>query len=75
MRAVENALQLEIPVNAQLIRNIIQTRTRSRTIVHFYHLSAVDWVDVVSALDAPRPGGHLGWPSRCRTGRSTARTR
>ena len=31
VRAVENALQLEIPVNAQLIRNIIQTALRSRT--------------------------------------------
>ena len=53
VRAVENALQLEIPVNAQLIRNIIQTAHAIQDhIVHFYHLSAVDWVDVVSALDA-----------------------
>jgi hydrogenase large subunit len=53
VRAVENALDLEIPVNAQLIRNIIQTAHAIQDhIVHFYHLSAVDWVDVVSALDA-----------------------
>ena len=53
VRAVENALGLEIPVNAQLIRNIIQTAHAIQDhIVHFYHLSAVDWVDVVSALDA-----------------------
>lgn len=53
VRAVENALQLEVPVNAQLIRNIIQTAHAIQDhIVHFYHLSAVDWVDVVSALDA-----------------------
>ena len=53
VRAVENALQMEIPVNAQLIRNIIQTAHAIQDhIVHFYHLSAVDWVDVVSALDA-----------------------
>ncbi|MEJ1389737.1 MAG: nickel-dependent hydrogenase large subunit [Candidatus Sedimenticola sp. (ex Thyasira tokunagai)] len=53
VRAVENALQLEVPVNAQLIRNIIQTAHAIQDhIVHFYHLSAVDWVDVVSALSA-----------------------
>jgi hydrogenase large subunit len=53
VRAVENALDLEVPVNAQLIRNIIQTAHGIQDhIVHFYHLSAVDWVDVVSALDA-----------------------
>ncbi|MEW8103193.1 MAG: nickel-dependent hydrogenase large subunit [Candidatus Thiodiazotropha endolucinida] len=53
VRAVENALDLEVPVNAQLVRNIIQTAHAIQDhIVHFYHLSAVDWVDVVSALDA-----------------------
>lgn len=53
VRAVENALQMEIPVNAQLVRNIIQTAHAVQDhIVHFYHLSAVDWVDVVSALKA-----------------------
>ncbi|MBL8489822.1 MAG: nickel-dependent hydrogenase large subunit [Rhodocyclaceae bacterium] len=53
VRAVENALQLEVPVNAQLIRNIIQTAHAVQDhIVHFYHLSAVDWVDVTSALKA-----------------------
>jgi len=53
VRAVENALDMEIPVNAQLVRNIIQTAHAIQDhIVHFYHLSAVDWVDVVSALDA-----------------------
>ncbi|MDV7340272.1 nickel-dependent hydrogenase large subunit [Terasakiella sp. A23] len=53
VRAVENALGLEVPINAQLVRNIIQTAHAIQDhIVHFYHLSAVDWVDVVSALDA-----------------------
>ncbi len=53
VRAVENALNLEVPVNAQLVRNIIQTAHAIQDhLVHFYHLSAVDWVDVVSALDA-----------------------
>ncbi len=51
VRAVENALQMEIPVNAQYIRNlIILAHAVHDHIVHFYHLSALDWVDVVSAL-------------------------
>jgi hydrogenase large subunit len=53
VRAVENALGLEIPINAQYIRNIIvAAHALHDHIVHFYHLSALDWVDVVSALKA-----------------------
>ena len=53
VRAVENALKLEIPLNAQYIRNMIITAHAVHDhIVHFYHLSALDWVDVVSALKA-----------------------
>ncbi|MBF1163742.1 nickel-dependent hydrogenase large subunit [Dechloromonas agitata] len=53
VRAVENALQLEIPVNAQYIRNMIMLAHAVHDhIVHFYHLSALDWVDVTSALKA-----------------------
>ena len=53
VRAVENALQMEIPLNAQYIRNMIITAHAIHDhIVHFYHLSALDWVDVTSALKA-----------------------
>jgi len=53
VRAVENALQLEVPLNAQYIRNmIILAHSIHDFIVHFYHLSALDWVDVTSALKA-----------------------
>ncbi|MEJ2056930.1 MAG: nickel-dependent hydrogenase large subunit [Desulfofustis sp.] len=53
VRAVEDALKLEIPYNAQLIRNLVQgIHCLHDHIVHFYALSALDWVDVVSALDA-----------------------
>ena len=53
VRAVENALQLEVPLNAQYIRNlIILAHCVHDHIVHFYHLSALDWVDVTSALKA-----------------------
>ena len=53
VRAVENALSYEIPVNAQLIRNLmIVTQFVHDHVMHFYHLHALDWVDVVSALKA-----------------------
>lgn len=53
VRAVEDALGLEIPRNAQLIRNlIISAHALHDHIVHFFHLSALDWVDVTKALEA-----------------------
>jgi hydrogenase large subunit len=53
VRAVEDALKLEIPLNAQYIRNMtIAAHALQDHIVHFYHLSALDWVDVVSATKA-----------------------
>jgi hydrogenase large subunit len=53
VRAVENALNMEVPLNAQYIRNmIILAHSIHDFIVHFYHLSALDWVDVTSALKA-----------------------
>src|SRR5512143_4040049 len=49
VRAVENALQLEVPVNAQYIRNLILiAHALHDHIVHFYHLSALDFVDVTT---------------------------
>jgi hydrogenase large subunit len=53
VRAVENALKLEIPLNAQYIRNLmISAHAIQDHIVHFYNLSALDWVDITSALKA-----------------------
>ncbi len=53
VRAVENALQYTIPPNAQLIRNLmIAAQYVHDHVMHFYHLHALDWVDVVSALKA-----------------------
>lgn len=53
VRAVENALGLQIPLNAQYVRNLIMSiHALHDHIVHFYVLSALDWVDVVSALSA-----------------------
>ena len=53
VRAVEDALDYEIPANAQLVRNLmIAAQFVHDHVMHFYHLHALDWVDVVSALDA-----------------------
>jgi len=53
VRAVENALGVEIPENARIVRDIIAaTQNVQDHIIHFYHLHALDWVDVVSALKA-----------------------
>jgi hydrogenase large subunit len=53
VRAVENALGIEVPPNAELIRNIIgATQCVQDHVIHFYHLHALDWVDVTLALKA-----------------------
>jgi hydrogenase large subunit len=53
VRAVEDALAIDVPKNAQLIRNLmIAAQYVHDHVMHFYHLHALDWVDVVSALDA-----------------------
>ncbi|AIA70185.1 hydrogenase-2 large subunit [Pectobacterium atrosepticum SCRI1043] len=69
VRAVENALGMEVPINAQYIRNIIAAAHSIHDhIVHFYQLSALDWVDVTSALQAdPKKAADLlkglsNWP-------------
>jgi hydrogenase large subunit len=55
VRAVEHALRLEIPANAQYIRNLILiAHALHDHIVHFYHLSALDWVDITQRA-AGRP--------------------
>ena len=69
VRAVENALGIMIPENANSIRNIMQLTLQVHDhLVHFYHLHALDWVDVVSALNAdPKKTSELAqsisdWP-------------
>ncbi|MGG0717316.1 nickel-dependent hydrogenase large subunit [Robertmurraya massiliosenegalensis] len=53
IRSVEDALDIKIPKNANLIRNIMNEALYVHDhIVHFYHLHAFDWVDVVDALNA-----------------------
>ncbi len=69
VRAVENALNIEIPENANIIRNLMQLALYTQDhLVHFYHLHALDWVDVVSGLSAdPKATSELAqsisdWP-------------
>ncbi|KAA1189669.1 nickel-dependent hydrogenase large subunit [Pseudohalioglobus sediminis] len=69
VRAVEDALDIQIPENANTIRNLMQLALQVHDhIVHFYHLHALDWVDVVSSLSAdPRATSELAqsisaWP-------------
>ncbi len=53
IRAVENALKIKAPPNAELIRNIIiGIQNVQDHVIHFYHLHALDWVDITSALTA-----------------------
>jgi len=53
VRTVEDALDISVPENAELIRNLMFCAQYVQDhVVHFYHLHALDWVDVVSALSA-----------------------
>ncbi|MDD2974375.1 MAG: nickel-dependent hydrogenase large subunit [Aliarcobacter cryaerophilus] len=53
IEAVENAFSITIPKNARLVRNLIQGALYLHDhVVHFYHLHALDWVDITKALEA-----------------------
>ena len=69
VRCVENALGIAIPKNGNTIRNLMHATLYAQDhLVHFYHLHALDWVDVVSALSAdPKATSELAqsiskWP-------------
>ncbi|MCB0620757.1 MAG: nickel-dependent hydrogenase large subunit [Saprospiraceae bacterium] len=68
-RSVEDALGIVIPPNAELVRNLMYCAQYMHDhVVHFYHLHAMDWVDVVDALNAdPKKTSELAqsisnWP-------------
>ena len=53
VRAVENALNIPVPENARLVRDLMAGAQMVQDhVIQFYHLHALDWVDVVSALKA-----------------------
>lgn len=69
VRSVENALGIVIPPNAEIVRNLMFCSQMIQDhVIHFYHLHALDWVDVVSALSAdPKATSELAqsishWP-------------
>jgi hydrogenase large subunit len=60
---------MEVPLNGQFIRNLMMAAHATHDhIVHFYILSALDWVDITSALKAdPKKAAQLAdslspWP-------------
>ncbi len=68
-RCVEDALDIVVPPNAELVRNIMFcTSYMHDHVVHFYHLHAMDWVDIMNALKAdPKKTSELAqsiskWP-------------
>src|ERR1017187_9041612 len=74
VRAVEDALGIEVPENANLLRNISGARQYVQDhVIHFYHLHALGWVDVTLALKAdPAKSSQLAesitpWPKSSRT--------
>ncbi len=53
VRAVEDALQIDVPENARIVRDLIAgSQMIQDHVIHFYHLHALDWVDVASSLKA-----------------------
>ncbi|GAB4377445.1 MAG: nickel-dependent hydrogenase large subunit [Calditrichia bacterium] len=74
VRAVENALNIVVPPNAEMVRNLMFCAQYVQDhVVHFYHLHALDWVDVVSALKAnPAEAANIAqsisnWPKNSKT--------
>jgi len=70
VRTVEDALGITIPDNANIIRNLMHLTLMAQDhLVHFYHLHAMDWVDVPNALKAdPRQTSAIAqkisrWPN------------
>jgi hydrogenase large subunit len=69
VRSVEDALRIQVPPTAELVRNLMFCAQYLQDhVVHFYHLHALDWVDIVSALKAdPKATSELAqkiskWP-------------
>jgi hydrogenase large subunit len=69
VRAVEDALGISVPANAEMVRNIMEGALYMHDhVVHFYQLHALDWVDVVNCLKAdPKQTSELAqsissWP-------------
>jgi len=62
-KAVEDALSIKIPYNAELVRSLMKIALMIHDhVVHFYHLHGVDWIDIPSALTAdPKKASELAF--------------
>lgn len=53
IRAIENALDIEVPPLAGLMRNLILSALVVHDhLVHYYHLHGLDWIDMAAATKA-----------------------
>jgi hydrogenase large subunit len=53
IRSVEDALDIQIPKAANLMRNLMIAQQYVHDhVMHFYHLHALDWVDITGCLSA-----------------------
>ena len=61
--AVENALGIKIPFNAQMVRSLMNVSLVMHDhLVHFYHLHGLDWCDITEALKAdPKKASELAF--------------
>ncbi|HEV2718510.1 MAG TPA: nickel-dependent hydrogenase large subunit [Thermoanaerobaculia bacterium] len=82
VRAVEDALNLDVPLNAQYIRNLIMiAHALHDHVVHFYQLSALDWVDVTQVLKAdPAKASQIAeslsdWPGNSKNEMAAVKTK
>ncbi len=73
IRAVEDALEIRIPPAANALRNLMVAQQYVHDhVMHFYHLHALDWVDVTGVLSAD-PQATAAFSSRFRPGRTRRR--
>lgn len=79
--AIEDAIGIKVPDNANIIRNImLATLWCHDHLVHFYQLAGMDWIDVLDALKAdPRKTSELAqslssWPKSSLAVSSTYKT-
>ena len=61
--AVENALGIKVPFNAQMVRSLMNVSLVMHDhLVHFYHLHGLDWCDITEALKAdPKKASELAF--------------
>jgi len=73
VRAVENALKMKIPLNAQYIRNImLGAHTIVDNLIHFYIFCGLDWFDIHSAALKASPARAAALAQSCSSWRDNS---